>query len=72
MIDRESEIHIAPGAKIFGEITIADDIAIGVNAVVKDSFLEQNITIAGVPAKKVGDGGATAAGWMPDAGHEMV
>ena len=62
-------VYIAPGAKIFGDITIADGIAIGANAVVKDSFLERNITIAGVPAKKIGDGGATAAGWTPSVGE---
>jgi serine O-acetyltransferase len=45
-------VFIGPGAKIFGDITIADGIAIDANAVVNKSFLETNITIAGVPAKK--------------------
>jgi serine O-acetyltransferase len=58
-------VYIAPGAKIYGDITIADGIAIGANAVVNDSFLEPNVTIAGVPAKKIGDGGSRAAGWLP-------
>ena len=48
-------VYIGPGAKIFGRIEIADNIAIGANAVVNHSFTDPNITIAGVPAKKVGD-----------------
>lgn len=53
-----NNVYIGPGAKIFGPITIADGIAIGANAVVNKSFLEKNITIAGVPAKKVSDKGS--------------
>lgn len=49
-----NNIYIGPGAKLFGKIEIADGIAIGANAVVNKSFLEQDISIAGVPAKKVG------------------
>jgi serine O-acetyltransferase len=53
-----NNVFIGPGAKIFGEITIADGIAIGANSVVNKSFLEPNITIAGVPAKKVSGKGS--------------
>lgn len=48
-------VYIGPGAKLFGKIKIADGIAIGANAVVNQSFLEPNITIAGIPARKVSD-----------------
>lgn len=48
-----NNVRIYPGAKIFGDITIADGIIIGANAVVNKSFLEPNITIAGVPARKI-------------------
>lgn len=51
-------VFIGPGAQIFGEITIADGIAIGANAVVNKSFLESDITIAGTPAKKISDKGS--------------
>jgi serine O-acetyltransferase len=44
-------VYIGPGAKLFGAIEIANDIAIGANAVVNKSFLESNCTIAGIPAK---------------------
>jgi len=53
-----NNVYIAPGVKMFGDIVIADDIAIGANAVVNKSFLEPGITIAGVPARKVNQRGA--------------
>jgi serine O-acetyltransferase len=56
-------VYIGPGAKIFGPIEIADGVAIGANAVVNKSFTEPNITIAGVPAKKISDKGSE--GLMP-------
>ena len=51
-------VYIGPGAKIFGDITIADGIAIGANAVVNKSFLEPGISIGGIPAKKISDKGS--------------
>lgn len=53
-----NNVYIAPGVKIFGGIIIADDVAIGANAVVNKSFFESNITIAGIPAKKISDNGS--------------
>ena len=53
-----NRVYIAPGAKLFGPIEIADDIAIGANAVVNKSFLTQGVTIAGVPAKEISDKGS--------------
>ena len=44
-------VYIAPGVKIFGDIKIGNNIAIGANSVVNKSFEESNITIAGIPAK---------------------
>jgi serine O-acetyltransferase len=51
-------IYIGPGVKIFGDIEIADNIAIGANSVVNKSFTEPGITIAGVPAKKISNNGS--------------
>ena len=48
-----NNVWIGPGVKIYGEIKIADGIMIGANSVVNRSFTEPNITIAGVPAKKI-------------------
>ena len=50
-------VYIAPGAKIFGNIRIADNIVIGTNAVVNKSFLENDISIGGIPAKKISSKG---------------
>lgn len=50
-------VWIGPGAKLFGKITIGDRCAIGANAVVNKSFTEQGITIAGILARKINDGG---------------
>jgi serine O-acetyltransferase len=46
-------VYIAPGAKIYGNIKLANNIAIGANSVVHKSFDEENIMIAGNPAKKI-------------------
>lgn len=46
-------VYIGPGAKIFGDIEIADNIQIGANAVVNKSFTTPGISIGGVPAKRL-------------------
>jgi serine O-acetyltransferase len=51
-------VYIGPGVKIFGDVSLADDIAIGANAVVNRSFEEPGVTIAGAPAAKVSDKGS--------------
>lgn len=50
-----NNIFIGTGAKIIGDIEIADDVAIGANAVVVKSILEPGTTWGGVPAKKISD-----------------
>jgi len=47
--------YVGPGVKMYGNISIANGTAIGANAVVNKSFSEENIAIAGVPAKKIAD-----------------
>lgn len=51
-------VFIGSGAKIIGNITIADDVVIGANAVVIHSITESGITVAGNPAKKVSNTGS--------------
>ncbi len=46
-------VYISPGAKLFGDIVIGDNVKIGANAVVNKSFPEGNCTLVGVPARKV-------------------
>ncbi|OBX21891.1 serine O-acetyltransferase [Gelidibacter algens] len=48
-------IYIAPGAKIYGNIWIPNNTAIGANAVVNKSFTKENTIIAGIPAKVIGE-----------------
>lgn len=50
-----NNVFIGTGAKIIGDITIADDVAIGANAVVVKSITEPGTTWAGVPARKISD-----------------
>ncbi len=50
-------VFMGPGAKIFGDIDIGNNVAIGANSIVTKSFGD-NITIAGVPAKIVSDRGS--------------
>ena len=40
---------MAPGAKIFGKITIGDNVAIGANAVVNKD-IPDNAVVGGIPA----------------------
>lgn len=48
-----NNVYIGPGAIIFGDVTIADNISIGANATVNKSFKESNVVVAGTPAKVV-------------------
>lgn len=57
-------VYIGPGAKLFGNITIGNNVAIGANAVVNSSF-GSNVTIAGVPARVVSEIGALQQGVFP-------
>lgn len=54
-----NNVYIGPGAKIFGQVIIADNIAIGANAVVNKSFNDCGISIGGIPAKKISDLGTS-------------
>ncbi len=53
-----NNVFIATGAKIIGNIRIADGVAIGANAVVVKDITEPNTTWAGVPAKKISEKGS--------------
>ena len=48
-----NNVDIGVGAKIIGGITIGNNITIGANAVVTRSFVEDGITLVGIPAKKL-------------------
>lgn len=48
-----NNVYIGPGAIIFGDIEIADNVSIGANATVGKSVLEPNCVVVGTPAKIV-------------------
>ena len=64
-------VFVGPGARVLGDITIADGIVIGANSVVTKSFFEPNITIAGAPARKISDRG-TSVQWEPGDGDDII
>ena len=44
-------VYLAPGVKILGDIKIPNNTAVGANSVVNKTFEEENMMIAGIPAK---------------------
>lgn len=55
-----NNVYIASGAKVIGDVEIADDVVIGAGAVVVKSILETGITVGGVPAKKISNNDSNA------------
>lgn len=53
-----NNVFIGTGAKIFGDISIADGVAIGAGAIVNKSVEEAGVSVAGNPAKIVSYNGA--------------
>ena len=51
-------VIVGLGAVVLGGVRVADGVAIGANAVVNRDVLEPNITVAGVPARKISERGA--------------
>ncbi|MBK1882859.1 hypothetical protein JIN85_10560 [Luteolibacter pohnpeiensis] len=47
-------VYLANGAKIFGKITIVDDVVIGASSIVTKDILSSG-TYAGIPSKKISD-----------------
>lgn len=47
--------YFGSGAKVIGAVRIADDVAVGANAVVTRDILEAGTTWAGAPARKISD-----------------
>lgn len=50
-------IVLGYGSVVVGNVRIADNVAVGANSVVTKDVLEENIAVAGVPAKKVSNNG---------------
>lgn len=47
------DVTMGAGAKVLGNVVIADGITIAAGAVVVSSFTEPGITVGGIPAKKL-------------------
>ena len=60
---------IGVGAVVLGSVKIGNGVAIGANAVVTKSFEEDNIAIAGVPAKKISGNGTSS--WNKDGKNKV-
>lgn len=58
-------VYIGPGAKIYGPVTLGNNVAVGANAVVNKSF-GSNVTLGGVPARIVAEKGAMEQGVFGD------
>ena len=58
-------VYIGPGAKIYGPVTLGNNVAVGANAVVNKSF-GSNVTLGGVPARIVAEKGAIEQGVFGD------
>ena len=52
------DVVIGVGAVVLGGVSIANYTAIGANAVVNKDVIEENIAVAGVPAKKISNNGS--------------
>lgn len=50
-----NNVFVASGAKIIGAVSIADDVAVGANAVVTKSIENPGTTWGGIPAKQISD-----------------
>ena len=50
-----NNVYLGSGCKVIGGVKIADDCAVGANAVVTKDVIERGITVAGVPAKKISE-----------------
>lgn len=50
-----NNVFLGDGCKLIGDITVADDVQIGANAVVVKSILEPGTTWGGIPARKISD-----------------
>lgn len=53
-----NDVFIGPGAKLIGQLIVGDNAAIGANSVVVDDVVD-NCFVAGIPAKKINEQGAT-------------
>lgn len=49
----EDEVYIGPGVKILGGVRISKGVVLAANSVIVKNIEEKNITVAGIPCKKI-------------------
>lgn len=49
-----NNVYFGPGVKVYGDIQIADRVAIAANAAVSKSCFETDVVLGGIPAKVIG------------------
>jgi len=60
-----NNVYIGPGAKLFGNISIGNNVTIGANAVV-NTDVPDNVTVGGIPAKIISKKSSLESGVFPD------
>lgn len=55
-----NNVFISTGAKVIGNVKIANNVAIAANAVVVEDILEEGTTWGGIPAKKISNNDSSA------------
>ena len=58
-------VYIGPGAKLFGKLSIGNNVSIGANSVVTKNF-EDKVSIAGVPAFVISHKTTLELGMFPE------
>lgn len=58
-------VYIGPGAKLFGNIKVGDNVAVGANAVV-NTDIPDSVTVGGVPAKIISNKSSVENGVYPE------
>jgi len=58
-------VYIGPGAKLYGDITIGNNVSIGANCVVNKSFPE-NVALGGIPADIISNKSTKELGMFPE------
>lgn len=64
-------VYVAPGAVLFGPITVGDDVLVGANSVVR-SDVPAGVTVGGAPAQVIARRGSASSmpEWFPAVPHD--
>jgi len=60
-----NNVYIGPGAKLFGDIIVGNNVAIGANSVVNKN-IPDNVTVGGIPSKIISNKNSVENGVYPE------